>query len=352
MAEIVTPLASLRLGTVSLNARKAAPSRACPKPAQTVDVTVCIANWNCRDYLRDCLQSLLENPQGVALEVIVVDNGSRDGAAEMVAREFPEVVLVCNAVNLGFSRANNQAARLARGRYLLFLNNDTVVPPETLRSLVDYAEAHREAGIIGPRLRNGDGEVQASCRLRPTVGTFLHRTTLLRWTRLLRPAYREYRRQGFDPQTTRRVGMVLGAAMFMARVVFESCGGWDEEFTFGGEDLELSARVARRYDVVYLPSVEIIHYGRVSTRQNPAYAAEHIFCGFARYLRKTGCSRRALFGYKLAMTVDAPLQIVEKGVQYLWRRLWGQREKAAKSLLVFFGLLHFLRRGLLPLWKV
>jgi len=109
---------------------------------------------------------------------------------------------------------------------------------------------------------------------------------------------------------------------------------------------------ARRYDVVYLPSVEIIHHGRVSTRQNAAYAAEHIFCGFARYLRKTGCSRRALFGYKLAMTVDAPLQLVEKGVQYLWRRLWGQHEKAAKSLLVFVGLLHFLRRGLLPLWKV
>jgi N-acetylglucosaminyl-diphospho-decaprenol L-rhamnosyltransferase len=348
MAEIVTPL----VGTMSRIARHAPNCRTRPQLAQTVDITVCIANWNCRDYLRDCLRSLLENPQGVALEVIVVDNGSRDGAAEMVAEDFPSVVLVRNAVNRGFSRANNQAARLARGRYLFFLNNDTVVPAETLRSLLDYAEAHREAGIIGPRLRNGDGEVQASCRLRPTVATFLHRTTLLRWTRLLRPAYREYRRQGFDPKTTRKVGMVLGAAMFLSRAVFESCGGWDEDFTFGGEDLELSARVARRYDVVYLPSVEIIHYGRVSTRRNVAYAAEHIFCGFARYLRKTGCSRRALFGYKLAMTVDAPLQIVEKGVQYLWRRLWGQREKAAKSLLVFFGLLHFLRRGLLPLWKV
>jgi GT2 family glycosyltransferase len=294
----------------------------------------------------------LENPQGVVLEVIVVDNGSCDGAADMVAENFPEVVLVRNDVNWGFSHANNQAARLARGCYLFFLNNDTVVPAGTLRSLLDHAETHREAGIIGPRLRNGDGEVQASCRLRPTVATFLHRTTLLRWTRLLRPAYREYRRQGFDPKTTRKVGMVLGAAMFLSRAVFESCGGWDEDFTFGGEDLELSARVARRYDVVYLPSVEITHYGRVSTRQNLAYAAEHIFCGFARYLRKTGCSRRALFGYKLAMTVDAPLQIMVKGIQYLWRRLWGQREKAAKSLLVFFGLLQFLRRGLLPLWKV
>jgi GT2 family glycosyltransferase len=345
---LISPLA----GTAELLARPAPHSGDCRKPIRTADVSVCIANWNCRDYLRACLRSLLENSQGVALEVIVVDNGSRDGAADMVREEFPEVALLRNAVNLGFSRANNQAAGRARGRYLFFLNNDTIVPAGTLRSLLDYAEAHPEAGIIGPRLRNGDGEVQASCRLRPTVGTFLHRTTLLRWTRLLRPAYREYRRQGFDPETTRRVGMVLGAAMFMSRAVFESCGRWDEEFTFGGEDLELSARVGRRYDVVYLPSVEITHYGRVSTRQHLAYAAEHIFCGFARYLRKTGCSRRALLGYKLALTLDAPLQLVEKGIQYLWRRAWGRQEKAAKSLLVFLGLLHFLHRGLLPLWRV
>jgi GT2 family glycosyltransferase len=294
----------------------------------------------------------VENSQGVTLEVIVVDNASADGAAEMVAEEFPAVVLLRNAINRGFSRANNQAARMACGRYLFFLNNDTVVPAGTLLALLEYAQAHAEAGIIGPRLRNGDGEVQASCRLRPTVSTFLHRTTLLRWTRLLRPAYREYRRQGFDSETTRRVGMVLGAAMFMSHAVFESYGGWDEEFTFGGEDLELSARVGRGYDVVYLPSVEITHYGRVSTRQHLAYAAQHISCGFAQYLRKTGCSRRALFGFKVAMTLDAPLQIVEKGVQYIWRRAWGRKDKAAKSLLVFLGLLQFLRRGLVPLWKV
>src|SRR5947209_19208525 len=103
-----------------------------------IDVTVCIANWNCRELLRACLESLHDQPQGVRLETVVVDNASTDGSADMVARDFPEVVLVRNAENAGFSRASNQAAAVARGRYLFFLNNDTVVSAGALRRLVSY----------------------------------------------------------------------------------------------------------------------------------------------------------------------------------------------------------------------
>jgi GT2 family glycosyltransferase len=331
--------------------RALAPPHRNPGPSRLVEVSVCIVNWNCCDYLRACLRSILDGRQGVALEVIVVDNGSRDGAADMVEEEFPEVVLIRNASNRGFARANNQAARVARGRYLFFLNNDTVVPRGALRALADYAALHPKVGMIGPRLRDGHGEVQASCRLRPTLGTFLHRTTLLRWTHLLRAAYQRYRRQEGVGKATRQAEMLLGAAVFLPRKVFETCGGWDEDFTFGGEDLELSARVGRSHEVVYLPRVEITHFGRVSTRQHLDYAIPNIFCGFALYLRKTGCSRLSLLAYKLVLTLDAPVQMVHRGAQYLWRRMTNKKERAEKSLLTLKGLGYFLWRGLIPFWR-
>ena len=320
--------------------------------ADDIDVSVCIANWNCRDLLRACLESLHDRPQDVRLETIVVDNASSDGAADMVQHEFPEVILQRNPENLGFARANNQAAQCARGRYLFFLNNDTVVPPGILRRLVDYAEAHTEAGIVGPRLRDGTGRTQISYRQLPTLANLLHRTNILRWTGLLRSAYRRYRRQDFDPTVTRRVEALMGAAMLVPRKVFFDCGSWDEDFTFGGEDLELSARVGRQHHIVYHPEAEITHYGRVSTRQHIGYCSSNFAIGYLHYLRKTGCTRPGLLLYKIAVTLDAPVQLLGKGLQYFWRRVTGQPAKAAKSLLALHGSLHFLLHGLIPFWLV
>src|SRR5579859_7236406 len=113
--------------------------------SEPIDVSICIANWNCREVLRACLESLLDYPQGVRLEVIVVDNASTDGAPDMVARDFPEVNLVRNATNRGFAAASNQAAQRANGRYLLFLNKDTLLPSRALSRLVQFARKHPEA---------------------------------------------------------------------------------------------------------------------------------------------------------------------------------------------------------------
>jgi N-acetylglucosaminyl-diphospho-decaprenol L-rhamnosyltransferase len=316
-----------------------------------IDVSVCIANWNCCEMLRACLESLQDQPQGVRLETIVVDNASTDGAGDMVEREFPEVILHKNPTNLGFARANNLAAQQARGRYLFFLNNDTVVPPGALARLVEYAKLHPEAGIIGPKLRDGQGQAQVSYRLRPDAATLLHRTSLLRWTGLFRRAYRRYRRQDFDPETTRPVEVLMGAAMLLPREVFFAYGGWDEDFVFGGEDLDLSVRVGQHHLVVYHPAVEITHYGRVSTRQHIGYASSNMAIGFLRYLRKRGHSQPALFLYKAVMTLDAPVQFVSKALEFLWRRARGRRAKAAKTLLALRASGHFLIKGLVPFWK-
>lgn len=314
-----------------------------------VAVSVCIANWNCRNLLRSCLQSL--RAQSVSLELIVVDNGSTDGAADMVAEAFPEVILIRNQANRGFAAANNQAAAQAQGRYLFFLNNDTVVPPETLAKLVEFADAHPDAGLIGPRLRDGRGAIQASARAVPTPATFLHRTLLLRWTGLFRKRYRNYRRRPHLACQPCSVEVLMGAAMLVRRDVLESCGGWDESYRFGGEDMDLCRRIRRQHRIVYHPGIELTHYGRVSTRLNHRVSAVHIPVGFVRFFRQSGCSRWQLMGYKSAVCMDAMLQCVVKGLQYALRRWRGQEVAAARSLEVVRHHWCFLTHGLAAFWK-
>jgi GT2 family glycosyltransferase len=335
-------------------ARAPSPPPATPPRRRRVrpDVSVCIVNWNCRHRLRACLRSLRVQLQKVRLEVIVVDNGSTDGAPEMVARNFPRVRLIRNAENGGFARANNQAAARARGRYLFFLNNDTVVPPGALRGLLDYADAHPEAGIVAPRLCGADGRPQTSCRLWPSPAALLHRTVLCRCTGLFRRAYRRWRWRGGDCTTTRPVEVLMGAALLVPRRVFAECGPWDEDYTFGGEDIDLCARVGRRHAVVYHPEVSIIHFGRLSSRRHAGYAYTHTVVGITRFLRKHDCGRFTLLAYKVALTADVPLQWLGHALQYLWRRVWGRRLRAAKSLRVLRSLGHFIRHGLVELWRV
>jgi GT2 family glycosyltransferase len=314
-------------------------------------VSVCIANWNCRELLRACLRSLHPRRQKLRLEVVIVDNGSTDGDADMAQREFPWAVLIRNADNRGFARANNQAAARARGRWLFFLNNDTETPPGALRRLLAFARAHPEAGLIGPRLRDPRGRTQLSARARPTVPALLHRTVLFRWTGLFRAAYRRYRGRDGDLGRTRPAEVLMGAALLMRRRTFRDVGGWDERFTFGGEDIDLCTRVGRSHAVVYHPDVVIAHHGRASSRRHVGYAYTNTVVGIAQALRRGGCSPAALLFYKAAFTLDAPLQWLGHAAHCLWRRLRGKPALAEKSRQRLKGLTHFLTRGLAAFWR-
>ncbi len=328
---------------------------AAPAPPAAVDrvpqVSVCVVNWNCVALLRECLNSLFDADQGVVFEVIVVDNASTDGAADMVADEFPGVALVRNRTNAGFSRGNNQAAAMARGRYLFFLNNDTEVPPNGLAAFAAYAEANPHVGMIGPRLRGSDGRCQISYRTRPTVGALLHRVTLLRWTGLFRASYTRYRRATYQPDGVRPVEALMGAAVFLPRAVFDASGRWDERYRFGGEDLDLSAQVNRRHEVVYFSNVEVLHHGRVSSRANVCFSTPNVAVGYVHYFRKAGAGRGTLLVYKLLVTLDAPVQVACKLTQAGWRMLQGRPAKARKSLLAARGAWAFARRELRSFWR-
>lgn len=319
---------------------------------QQIEVTVCIANWNCCDYLRACLQSLLHQPQGVSLEIIVVDNASQDGAVEMVLDEFPEVKLIENKTNLGFAHANNQGASFAHGRFLFFLNNDTVVEPYTLQMLRDYAVEHPEVGVVGPRLRDGKGHIQSSSRAAPTIGALLHKTILFRWTGLFKRAYKKYRGRNSQTEKPTSTEVLMGAALFVPRQLFDEIGGWSEEHTFGGEDIELCTRIRQSHQVVHLPQVEVTHFGRVSSRQNIGYAYRNTFIGIAQCLRQNGSSSLAIFGYKVVVTLDAPLRCLALLGQYTFRKLQRKDKSASQSLLALKGVASFLLRGLFKFWQI
>ncbi|HVL12175.1 MAG TPA: glycosyltransferase [Gemmata sp.] len=322
-----------------------------PALAGAIDVSVCVANWNCAALLRACLRSLFDRPQGASFEVVVADNASTDGAAEMVAAEFPQVLLIRNAENRGYAAACNQAAQAARGRFLFFINNDTEIPAHTLGRLLDRAAARPAAGMLGPRLRDPSGAYQIAYRRRPTMPALLHKLSILRWTRLFRRAYVEYRRESFDPVAVRPVEVLMGPAVLLPRAAYDEVGGWDERYRFGVEDIDLSAMVNRTREVVYAGDVEIVHHGRVSSRANVGYAAPSVVTGYVQYFRKSGSGRWPLFWYKLAVTLDAPVQLAAKSLEAAARRVTGRRDSAARSWAAARGVWAFLRNELVRFWR-
>jgi GT2 family glycosyltransferase len=225
------------------------------------------------------------------------------------------------------------------------------VPPNTLRQFFEFAEANPSVGMVGPRLRGGDGAFQISYRRRPTLGALLHRISLLRWTGLFRRAYYEYRRDSFEPEGVRPVEVLMGAAVFLHRAVFEDSGRWDERYGFGVEDIDFSMQVGRRRPLVYVGDVEVVHYGRASSRKNMAFVAPNVATGYVRYFRKAGASPTALWIYKVLVTVDAPVQCVGKLLQGCVRFARGRTVKAKRSWLAARGLWHFMRSEMVRFWK-
>lgn len=208
-----------------------------------MDLTVVILSWNTRELLEKCLRSILCPGPALALETIVVDNASQDDSRQMVTALFPGVRLLVNKKNLGFGAGNNAAIPAATGRYVLFLNSDTTVTPGALDAMVRYADEHPEIGVLGPKLLNADGTLQYSCRRYPNLGTGFFRNTPL--GRLF-PNNRfttDYLLSDWDHASPRDVDWVSGAALMIRRPLLEQLLGFDEEYYFYCEDVDLCWRV-------------------------------------------------------------------------------------------------------------
>ncbi len=259
-------------------------------------LSIVIVNWNVRELLRKCLKSI-EKYSFDTSEIIVVDNASNDGSADMVRENFSEVNYIKNTENRGFAAACNQGIKVAQGTYILFLNPDTQLQEESLAILTAFLDAHPNAGVVAPQLINTDGSIQPSVRKFPTIVS------------ALRSFFHLPQRKDESFSETTEVEQPMGACLLVRRSVLETVGFFDEQFFLWFEEVDLCKRIySAGYTLFYLPTAKVTHVGGTSFKQKKTGEKQKIFyTSFTYYLKKhlgwkAFIPRTMMQGYTIALS--------------------------------------------------
>lgn len=259
----------------------------------SVQLSVCIVTYQARDWLQGCLESLQANTQLAPIEIIVVDNGSNDGVRQMLEASFPQVHLIENESNVGYSRPMNQSLKAAVGKFLMQLNPDTIILPGAVEALLEFMEDNPEVGICGPKVLNKDGTFQKQCRRgepRPlaVISYFLGLPKIFPENKALGGYLLEYESE----DSTLEVDAVSGSCMVIRREVIDQIGYLDEKFYAYQEDTDICTRARLAgWKVFYFPQSEIIHYGgqggsRVKPFQSILQWHKSYYLYYRKYLAK------------------------------------------------------------------
>ena len=239
-----------------------------------MELSIVIPSWNTVGLLRACLDSI-QRADKPETEVIVIDNGSADGSADMVADEFPEVKLQRNAANEGFAIGCNQGIALATGRFVLLLNADTEIISDGLVKMVEFLEENRGYGGVAPQLVHPDGSVQAACMRFPTIWTPLFfGTPVERWFPKSGELARYFMME-WDHSDERDIDQPPAACLLLRREVIEQVGVFDEELWLFFNDVDLSLRMAQvGWKTRYLVDVKVLHHEGASTSKYGSFIPE------------------------------------------------------------------------------
>ncbi len=235
-----------------------------------MDISVIIVNYNVRDFLQNALLSLFKSLEGLQAEIFVVDNASDDGSVEFLKKSFSQVHLITNSTNVGFAKANNQALKIAQGKYFLLLNPDTLLQENTISTMIKFFEEHQEVGMAGCKILNSDGTLQLPCR-RSFPTPWVAFTKIFGLSTLFPKSslFAKYNITYKNPDECYEVDAISGSFMMLRKEVYEKIGGLDEEFFMYGEDLDWCYRVQKTgWKVYYVPFTSIIHYKGESTRRS------------------------------------------------------------------------------------
>lgn len=234
-----------------------------------MQLSVIIVNYNVKYFLEHCLLSVLYASENVKAEIFVVDNLSQDGSVEMVKEKFPWVKLIANKENVGFAKANNQAVELSTGKYILYLNPDTIVPEDCFTKCIAYMDAHEKVGALGCRLIDGKGIfLPESKRGFPTAQAAFFKISGLSSIFKKSKFFNQYHLGFLSEHETNEVDVLVGCFMFCRKIAIDKVGSFDTDYFMYGEDIDLSYKIKQGgFTNVYFPETTVIHYKGESTKK-------------------------------------------------------------------------------------
>jgi GT2 family glycosyltransferase len=269
-------------------------------------LSVIIVNYNVKYFLEQCLYSVRNAAGKTNCEIIVVDNNSVDGSIEMVKRLFPEVLLMANTENLGFSVANNQAMKIAKGEYVLLLNPDTVVEEDTFSKVVAFMDEHPDAGGLGVKMIDGKGNfLPESKRGLPTPQVAFFKIFGLARLFPRSRLFGKYHLGYLDKEEVHEIEVLSGAFMLMRKAALEKTGLLDETFFMYGEDIDLSYRITQAgYKNYYYPGTTILHYKGESTKKSSVNYVFVFYKAMIIFAKKHYSNRNAgMFSFLLHIAI-------------------------------------------------
>lgn len=250
-------------------------------------LSIIIINYNVKQLLQECLNSVSKATNNLEAEVIVVDNASTDGSMSYLKPLFPSIRFICNDTNEGFARANNKALTISNGEYILFLNPDTVIPSDSISKCLSFFDNHPDAGAIGVKMVNGNGEfLKESKRGFPSPSASFWKLTGITHLFPRSRMFSEYYLGHLDENKSHPVDVLSGAFMMVKKQVLDNIGGFDERFFMYAEDIDLSYRISKAgYRNYYYPGTTIVHFKGSSTKKDIRYVHQ-FYKAMSQFVKK------------------------------------------------------------------
>jgi O-antigen biosynthesis protein len=284
-------------------------------------LSIVIVNYNVKYFLEQCLYSIYRSLKGIDGEIIVIDNNSVDGSEAIIRDKFPEVKLVINKENVGFSKATNQGIKLASGEYILCINPDTVIEETTLQLCIHFMDQHPDAGGLGPKMIDGKGKyLSESKRGLPTPQTALFKIIGLTKFFPNSPVFARYYLGHLSKNEVSPIEILTGSFMFLRKTVLDKVGLFDETFFMYGEDIDLSYRILQAgFKNYYFPETTIIHYRGESTKKSSANYVLIFYKAMKIFAEKHYANKHAfLFSFLINFAINfrAFLSLVKRSIIY------------------------------------